>query len=140
MDPAAALGRFRVGSPLPFEQLRFTRSDSAVALAGTIAQRFATPCRITLPFLSSGRPYTTPIPVGAKILSPEKTKKSTPSEPMFTRRAQHRSGLRDQFDVRVVLQVRDDDLVTAVDVRLSPALGHQVDGLGRPSDEDDVVV
>ena len=39
MDRAAALGRFRVGSPLPFEQLRFTRSDSAVALAGTIAQK-----------------------------------------------------------------------------------------------------
>ena len=33
MDRAAALGRFRVGSPLPFEQLRFTRGDSAVALA-----------------------------------------------------------------------------------------------------------
>jgi len=33
MDRAAALGRFRMGSPLPFEQLRFTRSDSAVALA-----------------------------------------------------------------------------------------------------------
>ena len=33
MDRAAALGRFRMGSPLPFEQLRFTRSGSAVALA-----------------------------------------------------------------------------------------------------------
>ena len=33
LDRAAALGRFRVGSPLPFEQLRFTRGDSAVALA-----------------------------------------------------------------------------------------------------------
>ena len=43
MDRAAALGRFRVGSPLPFEQLRFTRSDSAVALAGTIAQKVRHP-------------------------------------------------------------------------------------------------
>jgi hypothetical protein len=43
MDRAAILGRFRVGSPLPFEQLRFTRSDSAVALAGTIAQKVRLP-------------------------------------------------------------------------------------------------
>ena len=43
MDRAAALGRFRVGSPLSFEQLRFTRSDSEVALAGTIAQKVPTP-------------------------------------------------------------------------------------------------
>jgi hypothetical protein len=33
MDRAAALGRYRVGAALPVEQLRFTRSDSAVAVA-----------------------------------------------------------------------------------------------------------
>ncbi|HEY5116294.1 MAG TPA: hypothetical protein VIJ00_12285 [Nakamurella sp.] len=33
MGRAAALGKFRVGAPLPFEDLRFARSGSAVALA-----------------------------------------------------------------------------------------------------------
>ncbi len=33
MDRAAALGRYRVGAPLPFEELRFARSNSAVAIA-----------------------------------------------------------------------------------------------------------
>ena len=33
MGRAAALGRYRVGAPLPFEDLRFARSDSALAVA-----------------------------------------------------------------------------------------------------------
>src|SRR5664279_202904 len=33
MGRAAALGRYRVGAPLPFEDLRFARSSSAVAIA-----------------------------------------------------------------------------------------------------------
>ena len=33
MDRAAALGRYRVGAPLRFEDLRFARSDSALAVA-----------------------------------------------------------------------------------------------------------
>jgi hypothetical protein len=33
MGRAAALGEYRVGAPLPFEDLRFARSDSAVAVA-----------------------------------------------------------------------------------------------------------
>jgi hypothetical protein len=33
MGRAAALGRYRVGAPLPFEDLRFARSSSAVAVA-----------------------------------------------------------------------------------------------------------
>jgi hypothetical protein len=33
MGRAAALGRYRVGAPLPFEDLRFARSNSAVAVA-----------------------------------------------------------------------------------------------------------
>ena len=33
MRRAAALGRYRVGTPLPFEELRFARSNSAVAIA-----------------------------------------------------------------------------------------------------------
>ena len=33
MGRAAALGGYRVGAPLPFEELRFARSNSAVALA-----------------------------------------------------------------------------------------------------------
>jgi hypothetical protein len=38
-DRAAALSRYRVASALPFEQLRFTRSDSRLALAlGWLAQ------------------------------------------------------------------------------------------------------
>ena len=33
MGRAAALGGYRVGAPLPFEDLRFARSNSAVAIA-----------------------------------------------------------------------------------------------------------
>jgi hypothetical protein len=33
MGRAAALGKYRVGAPLPFEDLRFARSNSAVAIA-----------------------------------------------------------------------------------------------------------
>jgi hypothetical protein len=33
MGRAAALSRYRVGAPLPFEELRFVRSDSPVAIA-----------------------------------------------------------------------------------------------------------
>ena len=33
MGRAAALGEYRVGAPLPFEDLRFARSNSAVAIA-----------------------------------------------------------------------------------------------------------
>ena len=33
MGRAAALGEYRVGAPLPVEDLRFARSDSAVAVA-----------------------------------------------------------------------------------------------------------
>ena len=37
MGRAAALGRYRVGAPLPFEDLRFARSNSAVAVAVALA-------------------------------------------------------------------------------------------------------
>ena len=37
MGRAAALGGYRVGAPLPFEDLRFARSDSALAVAVAVA-------------------------------------------------------------------------------------------------------
>ncbi len=46
MDRAAALGRFRMGSPLPFEQLRFTRNRGllqATPAAGRDPRRAAGP-------------------------------------------------------------------------------------------------
>ncbi len=69
---------------------------------------------------------------------------STSSSPASVDRddAQQRAALVAQHlprhDVRVVLQRRDDDLVTAPHVRAAVALGDQVDGLGRAAHEDDL--
>ena len=40
-------------------------------------------------------------------------------------------------DVCVVLHFRKDDLVALLEVARAPAVGHQVDGVGRPAREDD---
>ncbi len=56
---------------------------------------------------------------------------------------QHRSALlAEQLpgdDVRVMLQLGDEDLVAGSDVSPSPARRHEVDGLGGAADEDDLL-
>ena len=42
-------------------------------------------------------------------------------------------------DVRVVLELGDDDLVALADVLAAPALGDEVDAFGGAADEDDLV-
>ncbi len=43
-----------------------------------------------------------------------------------------------RHDVGVVLELRDDDLVARADVAAAPALGDEVDALGRAAHEDDL--
>jgi len=45
MDRAAALGRFRMGSPLPFEQLRFTRNRGLLQATPAAGRDPPTRCR-----------------------------------------------------------------------------------------------
>ncbi|MPM51415.1 hypothetical protein SDC9_98163 [bioreactor metagenome] len=44
-----------------------------------------------------------------------------------------------RHDIGVVLQVRDDDLVALAHVLATPALGHQIDGLGGAAHKDHLV-
>jgi hypothetical protein len=56
------------------------------------------------------------------------------AQPRALFRAQHLPG----NDVGVMLQPGDDDLVVLLDVAPSPALRHQVDGLGGSADKDNL--
>ena len=56
---------------------------------------------------------------------------------------QHRARLRAKLlpghDVGVMFEPGNDDLVVLADVLAAPALRDEVDGLGGPADEDDLV-
>jgi hypothetical protein len=45
-----------------------------------------------------------------------------------------------RYDVRVVLDIADDDLVAGLQVRRPPALGYQVDRLGGAAQEHDLAL
>ena len=44
-----------------------------------------------------------------------------------------------RHDIRVVLEMRDHDLVAGTDIRLPQALRDQIDALGRAADENDIL-